>query len=65
MWTVTPDKFPEGPKDRFNKASMADKPTVLIVGAGLGGLMLGTLLEKANIPYYIFERAPSVKPLGT
>ncbi|KAG0311444.1 hypothetical protein BGZ97_011874 [Linnemannia gamsii] len=61
MWTVTPDKFPEGPKDRFNKASMADKPTVLIVGAGLGGLMLGTLLEKANIPYYIFERAPSVE----
>ncbi|KAG0293592.1 hypothetical protein BGZ96_002637 [Linnemannia gamsii] len=65
MWTVTPDKFPEGPKDRYRKASMTDKPTVLIVGAGLGGLMLGTLLEKANIPYYIFERAPSVKPLGS
>ena len=42
----------------------SDKPTVLIVGAGLGGLMLGALLEKANIPYAIFERTSVVKPLG-
>ncbi|KAF9910607.1 hypothetical protein EC991_006166 [Linnemannia zychae] len=40
------------------------KPTVLIVGAGLGGLMLGALLEKADIPYAIFERTAQVKPLG-
>ncbi|KAH7049878.1 hypothetical protein BKA57DRAFT_325575 [Linnemannia elongata] len=43
----------------------SDKPTVLIVGAGLGGLMLGALLEKANIPYAIFERTSVVKPLGS
>ncbi|KAG0277221.1 hypothetical protein BGZ95_006293 [Linnemannia exigua] len=43
----------------------SDKPTVLIVGAGLGGLMLGALLEKANIPYAIFERTAEVKPLGS
>ncbi|KAF9082971.1 hypothetical protein BGX29_003479 [Mortierella sp. GBA35] len=41
------------------------KPTVLIVGAGLGGLMLGALLEKASIPYTIFERASTVKPIGS
>ncbi|KAF9103060.1 hypothetical protein BGX29_003857 [Mortierella sp. GBA35] len=41
------------------------KPTVLIVGAGLGGLMLGALLEKASIPYTIFERATTVKPIGS
>ncbi|KAF9155826.1 hypothetical protein BG015_008403 [Linnemannia schmuckeri] len=41
-----------------------DKPTVLIVGAGLGGLMLGALLEKSGVPYQIFERAAAVKPLG-
>ncbi|KAF9122803.1 hypothetical protein BGW39_009484 [Mortierella sp. 14UC] len=41
------------------------KPTVLIVGAGLGGLLLGALLEKAGVPYKIFERAPCVKPLGS
>ncbi|KAF9103061.1 hypothetical protein BGX29_003858 [Mortierella sp. GBA35] len=40
-------------------------PTVLIVGAGLGGLVLGALLEKASIPYAIFERAAAVKPLGS
>ncbi|KAG0210489.1 hypothetical protein BGX33_004909 [Mortierella sp. NVP41] len=45
--------------------SRNDKPTVLIVGAGLGGLMLGALLEKSGVPYAIFERAPAVKPLGS
>ncbi|KAK3816961.1 MAG: hypothetical protein JOS17DRAFT_400312 [Linnemannia elongata] len=42
-----------------------EKPHVLIVGAGLGGLMLGALLEKANISYTIFERATTVRPLGS
>jgi cation diffusion facilitator CzcD-associated flavoprotein CzcO len=41
-----------------------DKPNVLIVGAGIGGLLLGALLEKAQVPYTIFERTSSVKPLG-
>ncbi|KAG0276347.1 hypothetical protein BGZ95_007674 [Linnemannia exigua] len=41
------------------------KPTVLIVGAGLGGLMMGALLERIGIPYHIFERATKVKPLGS
>jgi len=41
-----------------------EKPTVIIVGAGLGGLMLGALLEKSDVPYAIFERAAAVKPLG-
>ncbi|KAK3823791.1 MAG: hypothetical protein JOS17DRAFT_819219 [Linnemannia elongata] len=41
------------------------KPKVLIVGAGLGGLLLGALLEKAGVPYSIFERASVVKPLGS
>ena len=40
------------------------QPTVLIVGAELGGLMLGTLMEKADIPYTIVERSITVKPLG-
>lgn len=40
------------------------KPTVLIVGAGLGGLMLGALLERIDIPYVIFERTSSIKSLG-
>ncbi|KAG0012507.1 hypothetical protein BGZ82_002576, partial [Podila clonocystis] len=41
-----------------------DKPKVLIVGAGIGGLFLGNLLHKANIPFEIYERAREVKPLG-
>ncbi|KAI7824105.1 hypothetical protein BC939DRAFT_450580 [Gamsiella multidivaricata] len=41
------------------------KPHVLIVGAGLAGLMLALLLEKADIPYQIFERAAKIRPLGS
>lgn len=41
------------------------KPEVLIAGAGLGGLLMGILLERIGIPYHIFERASKVKPLGT
>ncbi|KAG0049874.1 hypothetical protein BGZ83_005305 [Gryganskiella cystojenkinii] len=41
------------------------KPHVLIVGGGIGGLMLGVLLERAGIPYTIFERSPEVRPLGS
>ncbi|KAF9142595.1 hypothetical protein BG015_000745 [Linnemannia schmuckeri] len=36
----------------------------MIVGAGLAGLLLALLLEKAGIPYQIYERAQKVKPLG-
>ncbi|KAF9193446.1 hypothetical protein BGZ51_003250 [Haplosporangium sp. Z 767] len=39
-------------------------PHVMIVGAGLAGLLLGILLDRANIPYQIYERAREVKPLG-
>ncbi|KAF8986349.1 hypothetical protein BGZ46_005534 [Entomortierella lignicola] len=40
-------------------------PAVMIVGAGIGGLMLGALLEQINIPYHIFERTATVRPLGS
>ncbi|KAG0032017.1 hypothetical protein BGZ81_000109 [Podila clonocystis] len=42
-----------------------NKPKVIIVGAGLGGITLGILLEKAGIDFEILERAPIVKPLGS
>ncbi|KAG0237889.1 hypothetical protein BGW41_008315 [Actinomortierella wolfii] len=38
---------------------------VLIVGAGLGGLMAAALLERANISYTVLERAKEIKPLGS
>ncbi|HUH83586.1 MAG TPA: flavin-dependent oxidoreductase [Stellaceae bacterium] len=40
---------------------MAD---VLIIGAGIGGLTLGLMLERAGMPCRIFEAAPEIKPLG-
>ncbi|KAF9114615.1 hypothetical protein BGX27_010280 [Mortierella sp. AM989] len=40
-------------------------PKILIVGAGLGGLTLGILLEKANIDYEIFEKYSESRPLGS
>ncbi|KAG0331742.1 hypothetical protein BG004_001524 [Podila humilis] len=46
-------------------ANRPPKPTVLIVGAGLGGVTLGLILEAAGVPYMIFERAIAVKPLGS
>lgn len=42
----------------------SDKSKVLIVGAGIGGLLLGNLLQKANVPFLIVEKAREVKPLG-
>ncbi|KAF9379885.1 hypothetical protein CPB97_008697 [Podila verticillata] len=42
-----------------------NKPRVMIVGAGLGGVTLALLLERANVPYALFERASEVKPLGS
>lgn len=45
-------------------ATVTEKPLVLIVGAGLGGLTLGALLEKANIPYQILERIETIKSYG-
>ncbi|KAG0255871.1 hypothetical protein DFQ27_006012 [Actinomortierella ambigua] len=38
---------------------------VLISGAGIGGVMLAGLLEKAGISYQVFEKASEVKPLGS
>ncbi|KAF9539243.1 hypothetical protein EC957_005621 [Mortierella hygrophila] len=44
--------------------STTSKPRVLIVGGGLGGLMLGGLLERSGVPYAIFERVAKAKPVG-
>ncbi|KAG0222754.1 hypothetical protein BGW42_006342 [Actinomortierella wolfii] len=38
---------------------------VLIVGAGLGGLMLAALLERAGVPYVVLERSQEARPLGS
>ncbi|KAF9276731.1 hypothetical protein BGZ74_003550, partial [Mortierella antarctica] len=41
------------------------KPKVLIVGAGIGGLTLGLLLKRGNIPFEIYELAKEVRSLGS
>lgn len=38
---------------------------VLIAGGGIAGLTLAVLLERAGIDYEVYERATSVRPLGT
>ncbi|KAF9947884.1 hypothetical protein BGZ72_010171, partial [Mortierella alpina] len=40
-------------------------PQVLIVGAGLGGLTMAILLERANIDYKVLERGETVRALGS
>ncbi|KAF9331298.1 hypothetical protein BG006_005849, partial [Podila minutissima] len=42
-----------------------EKPKVLIVGAGIGGLTLGLLLKRGGVPFEIYERAKEVRPLGS
>jgi len=56
----TPSKLPS----QLPPNSDGKNPNVLIVGAGLGGLMLAIMLDKAGIPYEIFERTKEVRPLG-
>jgi len=40
------------------------KPHVIIVGAGIGGLTLALLLERAGVSYAVLEKTSSIKPLG-
>jgi 2-polyprenyl-6-methoxyphenol hydroxylase-like FAD-dependent oxidoreductase len=41
------------------------EPKVLIVGAGIAGLFMAVLLERAGIEYEIFERSAQVRPAGS
>lgn len=43
----------------------SDIKKVLIVGAGMSGLMLGILLTHAGKDFDIYERSAVVKPIGT
>lgn len=38
--------------------------TVSIIGAGIGGLTLGNVLEQQNINFKIYETASEIKPVG-
>ncbi|KAF9908478.1 hypothetical protein BX616_000136, partial [Lobosporangium transversale] len=41
------------------------KARVIIVGAGIGGIVFAALMEKAGIEYQVLERAAKVIPLGS
>ena len=41
-----------------------EKKRVLVIGAGIGGLVLARALEKAGFEASVFERAPSFAPVG-
>ncbi len=63
--TTNTSLSPAGTKGSDLPPLVTDRPPrVLIAGGGLGGLFLGILLEKAGIPYEIYERSAEIKPLG-
>ncbi|KAH8435082.1 FAD-dependent oxidoreductase [Aspergillus melleus] len=43
---------------------MTEHVPVVIIGGGIGGLTLGALLRRLDIPFVILERAPVVTPQG-
>ncbi|KAG0041674.1 hypothetical protein BGZ83_001454 [Gryganskiella cystojenkinii] len=49
----------------MTEPTASSPPRVIIVGAGLAGLMTGILLGRAGIPFAIYERAKEVKPIGS
>ena len=40
------------------------KPTIAVIGAGLGGAAAGALLQKAGYPTQVYEQAPEFSRLG-
>ncbi|KAG9065059.1 hypothetical protein KI688_002380 [Linnemannia hyalina] len=62
---VLPQRVSKRYQEEQAKLGKTPKPFhVLISGAGVGGLMLAILLDKAGIDFSVYERAKSVKPLG-
>ncbi|KAK3819884.1 MAG: hypothetical protein J3Q66DRAFT_335742 [Benniella sp.] len=53
--------FPSQPPPVGDKGKT---PHVMIVGAGLAGLLLAILLDRQGVPYEIFERSAKMKRLG-
>ncbi|KAG0025898.1 hypothetical protein BGZ82_009788 [Podila clonocystis] len=55
------------PKPTLTPEELAnmEKPKVLIVGAGIGGLTLGLLLKRGGVPFEIYERAKEVRSIGS
>jgi 2-polyprenyl-6-methoxyphenol hydroxylase-like FAD-dependent oxidoreductase len=53
---TTPSPHPAHPR--------SGRPPIAIVGAGIGGLVLALELDRAGIPFTLYEGAPELRPLG-
>ncbi|KAG0349976.1 hypothetical protein BG005_010495 [Podila minutissima] len=63
--SMTPQATPNlGPPLTLDQLEALGRSKVIIAGAGLAGLTLGILLQKANIPFHVFEKSREFKPLG-
>src|SRR5215470_7104664 len=45
-------------------STISDKPSVLVVGGGIGGLSTALPLSRKGIPVQVLEQAPEFKEIG-
>ncbi|KFH65705.1 hypothetical protein MVEG_07809 [Podila verticillata NRRL 6337] len=51
--------------DEQQPNSTGTQPHIIIVGAGIAGMILAILLDKAGVPYTLLEKASRIKALGS
>ena len=63
-WNIVKRQFEWQAKHHHLTANVAANPSIIIVGAGIGGLTLALTLHQIGVPCVVLEQAPTLGPLG-